>query len=276
MRLFSQTSSMYPWTCTYFSADVNGVKANQLYDGRGIMTEAPHPPDFIVRYFLEISGPAPSTGMYAPNMVACWNVNTGKPCQPYDDTNAVVHQQILFNMGKTSTPCGSPTSNLGCPKHHVIPHPTATIHARELSHCDVVVPQRFRDGTLVSRDDRSYPFDAYLGYCCPCDTCRKCGAGVICCDPFSSTNGQSIYQLGPSSEWTHWGFPANSSDGWIGHPKMHELNVGGLFTQLVFACPPSDLNQVEIASIQLGPEISGKSAQVNFTVSGFDILVPVG
>ena len=27
--------------------------------------------------------------------------------------------------------------------------------------------------------------------------------------------------------------------------------------------------------IQLGPEISGKSAQVNFTVSDFDILVPV-
>ena len=42
---------------------------------------------------------------------------------------------------------------------------------------------------------------------------------------------------------------------------MHELNVGGLFTQLVFACPPADLNEVEIASIQLGPEISGKSAQ---------------
>ena len=56
VRLFSQTSSMYPWTCTYFSADVNGVKANQLYDGRGIMTEAPHPPDFIVRYFLDVRG----------------------------------------------------------------------------------------------------------------------------------------------------------------------------------------------------------------------------
>ena len=78
----------------------------------------------------------------------------------------------------------------------------------------------------------------------------------------------------PSAEWTQWGFPANSTDGWIGTPKMHELNVGGLFTQLVFACPPADLNEVEIASIQLGPEISGKSAQVNFTVSGFDILVP--
>ena len=57
---------------------------------------------------------------------------------------------------------------------------------------------------------------------------------------------------------------------------MHELNVGGLFTQLVFACPRADLNAVEIASIQLGPEISGKTAQANFTVSGFDILVPAG
>lgn len=52
--------------------------------------------------------------------------------------------------------------------------------------------------------------------------------------------------------------------------------MGGLFTQLVFACPRADLNAVEIASIQLGPEISGKTAQANFTVSGFDILVPAG
>ena len=83
VRLFSQTSPMYPWTCTYFSADVGvGVKANQLYDGRGIMTEVPHAPDFIVSYFLEVVDPAPSTGMYAPNMVACWNVDTGKACRP--------------------------------------------------------------------------------------------------------------------------------------------------------------------------------------------------
>ena len=122
VRIFSQTSSIYPWTCTYFSADAGvGVKANQLYAGRGIMTEVPHTPDFIVRYFLRVSEPAPTTGMYAPSMVACWNVDTGKPCRPYDDTNAVVHQQILFNMGKKSTPCGSPTNNNACPKHHVMP-----------------------------------------------------------------------------------------------------------------------------------------------------------
>jgi hypothetical protein len=198
-------------------------------------------------------------------------------------------------MGKESTPCGDPTNNNACPKHHVMtppPHPhlfslslspspslppshpptplsvvlrnTLTreptpaprttahdfqtimrcdyIYACELAHFDLwwcVLSQRFRNGTLVSRDDPHYPFDAYLGYCCPCDTCHKCGDGVACCDPFSSTNGKSIYQLGPSREWTRWGFPVNSSDGWIGHPKMHELNVGGLLTQLVFACPVS-------------------------------------
>ena len=139
--------------------------------------------------------------------------------------------------------------------------------------CGGVLSQRSRNGTLISRDDPHYPFDAYLGYCCPCDTCHKCGGGVACCDPFSSTNGQSIYQLGPSPEWTHWGFPVNSSDGWIGHPKMHELNVGGLLTQLVFACPPSE--PIEIVSIQLGPEVTGEHISANFTVSGFDILVPV-
>ena len=137
VRLFSQTSAMYPWTCTYFSADTGvGVKANQLYDGRGIMTEAPHPPDFIVRYFLDVSEPAPATGMYAPNMVACWNVYTGKACRPYDNTNAVVHQQVLFNMGKKSTPCGSPRNSLGCPKHHVMPPSPIFTHT-----CQLPTPQ---------------------------------------------------------------------------------------------------------------------------------------
>ena len=63
--------------------------------------------------------------------------------------------------------------------------------------------QRFRNGTVVSRDDAHYPFAAYLGYCCPCNTCHKCGTGVACCDPFSSTNGQS-YSWQKIRKMTTW------------------------------------------------------------------------
>jgi hypothetical protein len=50
--------------------------------------------------------------------------------------------------------------------------------------------------------------------------------GEHCCDPFSNSNDQSIYKLAPSKEWQHWGFPANATDGFVGDPKLHELNVG--------------------------------------------------
>jgi hypothetical protein len=56
---FSQrVSALYPWICTYFGADAGtGVKANQAYDGRGMMLspalatlDGP-----IVKFFLNIS-----------------------------------------------------------------------------------------------------------------------------------------------------------------------------------------------------------------------------
>lgn len=53
----------YPWICTYFGADVGeGVKANQAYDGRGMMTEHPTAPDFLVRFFLNITRDEVGTG----------------------------------------------------------------------------------------------------------------------------------------------------------------------------------------------------------------------
>lgn len=95
-----------------------------------------------------------------------------------------------------------------------------------------------------------------------------------CCDKFSNSNGQSIYKLAPHAEWGHWGFPVNASDGFVGHPKLHELNVGGLFTQIWFPCMTSD--PIEIITVSIGPETGYGvgSHDTNFLVSEFDILVP--
>ena len=32
-------------------------------------------------------------------MEACWDQLTGKNCRPYGDTNAMVHQQVLLDLG---------------------------------------------------------------------------------------------------------------------------------------------------------------------------------
>jgi hypothetical protein len=86
---------------------------------------------------------------------------------------------------------------------------------------------------------------------------------------------QSIYKLAPSAEWAHWGFPANSSDGWVGHPKLHELNVGGLWSQLWFACMTTQ--PIELISVNIGPEtgLGSGGHDTEFLVSDFDVLVPV-
>ena len=57
VRMYQRVSPMFAWICTYFGADVGeGVKANQAYDGRGMMTE--HPiigTDFKTRFWLNIT-----------------------------------------------------------------------------------------------------------------------------------------------------------------------------------------------------------------------------
>ena len=59
-----------------------GVKGNQAYDGRGMMTEIPTVPDFLVRFWLNITIAQVKGGgvasWYAPNMEACWDQKTRK------------------------------------------------------------------------------------------------------------------------------------------------------------------------------------------------------
>lgn len=240
VRVLTRVSDLYPWICAYFGADAGiGIKGNQAYEGRGMMTETAKGNDIIVRFWLNVTSYSGGC-WYAPNMEACWDQKTGKPCTPYGDTNAMVHNQVLLDYSSDGG---------GGPPFHIL-----------------------RDGTKVNKSDPRYPKGAYGGYCCPCYSCNECTElGLACCDPFSNSNGQSIYKLAPHPEWAYWGFPANKSDGWIGNPKLHELNVGGLFSQIWFPCMTSE--PIEIVSVNIGPEtLGGRDSE--FIVSDFDILVP--
>uniref|UniRef100_A0A7S4C9E9 DUF7705 domain-containing protein n=1 Tax=Eutreptiella gymnastica TaxID=73025 RepID=A0A7S4C9E9_9EUGL len=217
------------------------------------MTEAPTPPDFLVRYFLNITADHVGTGgvgaWYAPNMEACWDQATGEPCRPYGDPNRMAHQQVLLNYGGADL-C-TPAAPQYCPRYHIR-----------------------RDGTRVHRTDPAFPYSAYKSYCGPCQACGEMLPGENCCDPYSNPNAQSIYSLAPDPEWAHWGFPAHAGDGFVGDPKWHELNVGGLFTQIWFPCMTT--KPIEIVTVNIGPETGygTGSHDTNFLISDFDILVP--
>jgi hypothetical protein len=144
-----------------------------------MMTEVPTAPDFLVRFFLNISTAQIKGGgvgsWYAPNMEACWDQKTREPCTPYGDTNAMVHQQVLLDYGGGDD-CHV-DSNFACPKYHI-----------------------WRNGSKVHRDDKAnFPYDAYKFYCAPCDSCDEITADEPCCDLFSNSNGQSIYKIAPVS-----------------------------------------------------------------------------
>ena len=145
----------------------------------------------------------------------------------------MVHQQVLLDYGEGGN---------GGPPFHIL-----------------------LNGTVVPRGHSLYPTGAYKEYCCPCTSCNECAKyHTPCCDPLSNPNGQSIYKIHPHPVWAvhgkfyaptkmtsqimrshndeqlaanmkelccsavgkYSGFPANKSDGFVGNPKMHELNVG--------------------------------------------------
>ena len=121
VRIYQRVSKMYSWICTYFGADAGlGIKGNQAYNGRGMMTEpavlslkGP-----IVKFWLNItkaqihgSGVA---SWYAPNMEVCWDQATRKPCRPYGNTNTMVHQQVLLDYGGGDSCTESERD--GCPR----------------------------------------------------------------------------------------------------------------------------------------------------------------
>jgi hypothetical protein len=65
---------------------------------------------------------------------------------------------------------------------------------------------------------------------------------------------KSIYKLAPDPEWAYWGFPINQTDGFVGNPKLHELNIGGVWSQLWFPCMTTE--PIEFVTVNIGPEVS--------------------
>ena len=102
------------------------------------------------------------------NIESCWDQKTRKPCTPYGDTNAMVHNQVLLDYGGGDD-CDA--SNVdACPRYHIWPN-----------------------GTKVHKTDRSFPYSAYKYYCGPCTACDEMLPGEKCCDPFSNPNVSVVF-----------------------------------------------------------------------------------
>ena len=82
------------------------------------------------------------------------------------------------------------------------------------------------------------------------------------------------HRLAPHPEWAHWGFPENATDGFVGNPKLHTLNVGGLWSQMWFPCMTNE--PVEIVTVNIGPETGYGTGthDTEFFVADFDVLMP--
>ena len=187
-------------------------------------------------------------------MEACWDQVTGKNCRPYGNTNAMVHQQVLLDLGGSD---GCRADDVGsCPAFHID-----------------------GSGTKIPRTDKDrFPYSAYKFYCCPCTSCGECAErGMPCCDPLSNPNGQSIYKIAPDPLWGAYGFPTDPHDTLVGNAgKAWELKVGLLWKHIWFPCMATE--PIEIVTLNIGPEtgLGAGTHDTEFFISSFDVLVEEG
>uniref|UniRef100_A0A0D9WEI7 DUF7705 domain-containing protein n=1 Tax=Leersia perrieri TaxID=77586 RepID=A0A0D9WEI7_9ORYZ len=239
-----RTSPKYPWLMLYLRSDATkGFSGGYHYETRG-MTK-------IVRVTLEVKqGGGPNSQFYLMDMGGCWK-NDGRPCDGDVTTDVTRYSEMIINP---ETPSWCTPGKVGlCPPWHT-----------------------FRNGTRVHRDDAArFPYAAYHMYCSP-GNARAAEQPTTPCDPYSNPQPQEIMQLVPHPVWGEFGYPTAKGQGWIGDPRAWELDVGAMSHALYFyqdpGTPPAKRRW---SSLDVGTEIYvSDHAEAEWTLSGFDILVP--
>ncbi|CAH9113612.1 unnamed protein product [Cuscuta europaea] len=133
----------------------------------------------------------------------------------------------------------------------------------------------FPNGTTVPRNDTAnFPYGAYHYYCAP-GNAKGIDIGAKC-DPYSNPQAQEIVQLLPHPVWGDYGYPTKQGEGWDGHPRTWNLDVGRLSQNLYFYQDPDAVPVIRNwTSIDLGTEIFNDPYKVaEWSVSDFNVLVP--
>ncbi|XP_006655147.2 uncharacterized protein LOC102722017 [Oryza brachyantha] len=247
-----RTSPKYPWLMLYLRSDAtSGFSGGYHYDTRGMTKIVPESPNFKVRVTLEVKqGGGPNSQFYLMDMGSCWK-NDGRPCDGDATTDVTRYSEMIINP---ETPSWCTPGKVGlCPPWHT-----------------------FRNGTRVHRADAArFPYAAYHLYCSP-GNARAAEQPATPCDPYSNPQPQEIMQLVPHPVWGEFGYPTAKGQGWVGDPRTWELDVGAMSQALYFyqdpGTPPA---RRRWSSLDVGTEIYvSDHAEAEWTLSGFDILVP--
>ncbi|GJN35694.1 hypothetical protein PR202_gb24494 [Eleusine coracana subsp. coracana] len=247
-----RTSKKYPWLMLYLRSDATrGFSGGYHYDTRGMTKIVPESPEFKVRLTLEVQkGGGGNSQFYLLDMGSCWK-NDGRPCDGDVATDVTRYSEMIINPDTPSW-C-TPSRVEECPPWHT-----------------------FRNGTRVHRSERArFPYAAYHVYCSP-GNARHAERPTTYCDAYSNPQPQEILQLVPHPVWGEFGYPTEKGQGWIGDAREWELDAGAMSQALYFYQDPGTTPaRRRWTSLDVGTEIYvSDHAEAEWTLSGFDILVP--
>ncbi|KAG4924832.1 hypothetical protein JHK87_050372 [Glycine soja] len=95
-----------------------------------------------------------------------------------------------------------------------------------------------KDRKIYRNDTANFPYLAYHYYCAP-GNAKHLEQLVSTCDPYNNPQAQEIFQLLLDPIWGAYGYPTQKEDGWVGDPRIWELDVGGTSSRLYFYQDPS-------------------------------------
>ncbi|KAH1154835.1 hypothetical protein GYH30_050221 [Glycine max] len=168
---------------------------------RGLFLELLESPNFRVRWRLDIKNGGPKSRFYLLYMSSCWKNNGA----PYDG-------DVLIDVSRY-TPLVWGTVH---PPFHITPE----------------------DRKIYRNDTANFPYLAYHYYCAP-GNAKHLEQLVSTCDPYNNPQAQEIFQLLLDPIWGAYGYPTQKEDGWVGDPRIWELDVGGTSIRLYFYQDPS-------------------------------------
>ena len=172
-------------------------------------TQVPESPNFVVKFRLDvIRGGGSKSQFYLLDLGGCWK-NNGAECDGDTATDVTRYTEMIINPAIQAW-C-SPSSLQNCPPYH-IDHLGRKIHRSEV---------------------KSFPYDAYHLYCAP-GNAEHLEEQTNLCDPYSNPQPQEIVQILPHREWKPYEYPSRAGEGWIGDPRVWELNAGELSSRLYF------------------------------------------
>ncbi|KAG4921740.1 hypothetical protein JHK82_050687 [Glycine max] len=114
------------------------------------------------------------------------------------------------------------------------------------------------DRKIYRNDTANFPYLAYHYYCAP-GNAKHLEQLVSTCDPYNNPQAQEIFQLLLDPIWGAYGYPTQKEDGWVGDPRIWELDVGGTSIRLYFYQVPRNYTS-KLGNV-LGPKDYGPASR---------------